>query len=76
MAYTIKELDDAIIEVLEWSGFEIKNSNRIMVHRDASTKAFIERIDGKATDVLREAYKDLENTGSYQPSDGFFPDEP
>jgi hypothetical protein len=75
MAYTIKELDAAIMEVLYWSGVRLTGRDRIVAHRDACAKALIEGIDGRAADVLREAHRDLEKTDAYQPSDGLFPDD-
>lgn len=76
MAYTIKELDAAIREVFPKHWFAIKDHGRVLVHQNACAKAFIEQIEGETADILREAYRDLEKTGSYQPSDGVFPHDP
>jgi len=76
MAYTIKQIDDAIAAVTgrpvrQWPGW----SRTTEVERAGALSFFQRRPEDENSAVLREARKDLDEKGFYSPSDNSWPDE-
>lgn len=77
MPYTMNDVDSAITYILGNDVFKAliasNSAGRIVAHKMAIERAFMNKIDNGFTDILRDSMADL-NKGQYRPKDGIFND--
>ena len=79
MKYTMAELDQAMRWAFDFNDKVVENvkasSGRVVLHRMACERCFMDNLSGPNVDILRDAMLDLKPKGMYQPVDGVWPNE-
>ena len=78
MAYTLDELDEALAESLGprvWAAWKDTYLSRPQILERAASSRFWRQIpEDRNSEVMREAWRDLSDTGCLHPSGGWGPD--
>lgn len=66
VTYTKEQLERACVEILGEQTVSLFGRRLVRCVNEAAFKAFMNRTDSKATDIVRQAMIDLNTTGKFQ----------